>query len=70
MPLLVGLLDSSAARSSLDVSAQDGLLEGNVDLEELAKKGVAGGSMVDSVANMANSILGAGMSHSIVVSCR
>lgn len=31
-----------------------------VDLEELAKKRTAGGSLVDSVANMANAILGAG----------
>lgn len=61
MPLLVGLMDSSAARRSLDVplavngdaaSAEDGL--------EDSMKPTAGGSMIDSIANMANSILGAG----------
>jgi sodium-coupled neutral amino acid transporter 11 len=31
-----------------------------VDLEEMAAKRIAGGGMIDSVANMANSILGAG----------
>lgn len=33
----------------------------DVDLEELAAKRTAGGGMLDSIANMANSILGAGM---------
>lgn len=33
----------------------------NVDLDELAKKRTAGGGLLDSVANMANSILGAGV---------
>jgi sodium-coupled neutral amino acid transporter 11 len=32
----------------------------DMNLEELAKKRVAGGGMLDSIANMANSILGAG----------
>ena len=67
MPLLVGLLDSATARRSLDGTLQ---LENrgafaetedlDVDLEELAHKSTAGGGMLDSVANMANSILGAG----------
>lgn len=34
--------------------------EGDVDLEAIAAKRTAGGGMLDSVANMANSILGAG----------
>ncbi|KAI5117108.1 hypothetical protein M0805_008227 [Coniferiporia weirii] len=63
MPLLVGLADSSAIRRSLELtgngvgSAEDGYL----DLEDLAAKSKAGGNMLDSVANMANSILGAGI---------
>lgn len=62
MPLLVGLLDSSAARRSIDTPlSEDGdAFDEHVDLEELAAKQTAGGSMIDSVANMANSILGAG----------
>lgn len=65
MPLLVGLLDSSAARRSIDIplsghGEQEDVVNGDVDLEELASKRTAGGGMVDSVANMANSILGAG----------
>jgi len=66
-PLLVGLLDSASARRSLDGSLQlerrgAGGDEGDeVDLEELASKRLAGGGMLDSVANMANSILGAGI---------
>jgi sodium-coupled neutral amino acid transporter 11 len=34
--------------------------EGDYDLEEIATKRMAGGSIIDSIANMANSILGAG----------
>lgn len=34
--------------------------EGEVNLDEVAAKRTAGGGMVDSIANMANSILGAG----------
>ncbi|KIP10865.1 hypothetical protein PHLGIDRAFT_184036 [Phlebiopsis gigantea 11061_1 CR5-6] len=68
MPLLVGLFDSASARRSMDGSLrleQRGELGGelrdeNIDLEELAAKRTAGGGMFDSVANMANSILGAG----------
>ncbi|GJE94466.1 amino acid transporter [Phanerochaete sordida] len=68
MPLLVGLLDSATARRSLDGSLQlqhQGELgeppDENIDLEELAAKRTAGGGLLDSVANMANSILGAGI---------
>lgn len=68
MPLLVGLLDSATARRSLDGSlqlehrgtAEEGIDPNDIDLEELAAKRTAGGGMLDSVANMANSILGAG----------
>ncbi|KAJ7170541.1 amino acid transporter [Mycena crocata] len=69
MPLLVGLFDSSASRGGVDVSVP--LLRSNgqeqsqqrtdVDLEELAAKRIAGGGLFDSIANMANSILGAGI---------
>jgi sodium-coupled neutral amino acid transporter 11 len=68
VPLLVGLLDSAAARRSLDssiplssslnghaVTADDAL-----NLDEIAAKRTAGGGMANSIANMANSILGAG----------
>lgn len=67
MPLLVGLLDSASARRSDDgtlqllspgAATQDDSEQ--VDLEGLAAKRLAGGGMLDSVANMANSILGAG----------
>ncbi|EKM54468.1 uncharacterized protein PHACADRAFT_146436 [Phanerochaete carnosa HHB-10118-sp] len=68
MPLLVGLLDSATARRSVDGSLQlerrtergEELSDENIDLEELAAKRTAGGGMLDSIANMANSILGAG----------
>ena len=60
MPLLVGLLDASAVRRSID-SPEDPYSEPRIDLEELAAKRLAGGGMLDSVANMANSILGAGI---------
>ncbi|RDB16965.1 Vacuolar amino acid transporter 2 [Hypsizygus marmoreus] len=62
MPLLVGLFDSSAARRSMDAPNAHELSDGSqYDLEELAAKQTAGGSLVDSIANMANSILGAGI---------
>ena len=69
MPLLVGLLDSATARRSLDGTLQlesqgtsaSGVDTDEIDLEELAAKRTAGGGMLDSVANMANSILGAGI---------
>ena len=55
----MGLVDSAHARQSLDQYHDSN--HADVDLEEIAKKRIAGGGMVDSVANMANSILGAGM---------
>nr|GAT56372.1 predicted protein [Mycena chlorophos] len=67
MPLIVGLFDTTNSRG-LDVSVP--LLQTNgsstdaspeVDLEAIAAKRVAGGSLLDSIANMANSILGAGI---------
>ncbi len=66
MPLLVGLLDSASARRSQDGTLQlenRGMFaeyEEPLDLEELAAKQDAGGGLLDSIANMANSILGAG----------
>jgi sodium-coupled neutral amino acid transporter 11 len=62
MPLLVGLLDASAVRRSLDIPMGVDYATGgsNVDLEELSAKLGAGGGMLSSMANMANSILGAG----------
>jgi sodium-coupled neutral amino acid transporter 11 len=56
-PLLVGLLDTSSRRS-LEGDREGG--GGEIDLEEIASKRLTGGGMIDSVANMANSILGAG----------
>ena len=77
MPLLVGLFDSSASRRSLDASMQMNGPNGNsviigedtLDLEELAAKRTAGGGLLDSIANMANSILGAGARSSSFVHC-
>jgi solute carrier family 38 (sodium-coupled neutral amino acid transporter), member 11 len=69
MPLLVGLVDSAHARASLDgpgvglsLRPNGEVEEADIDLEELAAKRHAGGGLLDSVANMANSILGAGWS--------
>ncbi|KAI0930309.1 hypothetical protein AcW1_009038 [Taiwanofungus camphoratus] len=68
VPLLVGLLDSASARRSADGSLQlehrnpnGDTPDENVDLDALAAKQLAGGGMLDSIANMANSILGAGI---------
>ncbi|KAI0344841.1 amino acid transporter [Trametopsis cervina] len=67
MPLLVGLLDSASARRSTDGTLQlenRGMFDEStpdIDLEELAAKRTAGGGLFDSIANMANSILGAGI---------
>ncbi|KAF9531648.1 amino acid transporter [Crepidotus variabilis] len=69
MPLLVGLFESSASRRSMDASIQMRSTNGNnviigedtLDLEEIAAKRTAGGNLLDSIANMANSILGAGI---------
>ncbi|KAJ7647323.1 amino acid transporter [Roridomyces roridus] len=66
MPLIVGLFDSAASRGRVDVSVP--LLQNgeqphmsDAELEELAAKRTAGGGVIDSIANMANSILGAGI---------
>uniref|UniRef100_A0A0W0FGT3 Putative amino acid transporter n=1 Tax=Moniliophthora roreri TaxID=221103 RepID=A0A0W0FGT3_MONRR len=65
MPLLVGLIDTSARRSldsSIPLQANGHApSSGNLDLEELAAKRTKGGGLLDSIANMANSILGAGI---------
>jgi len=67
MPLLVGLVDSSASRRSFGSSTRLSSSNRHVvigedvpDLDEIAAKRTAGGGMFDSIANMANSILGAG----------
>lgn len=62
MPLLIGLADSSAVRRSLDdaIPLSDAYDNGGLDLEELAAKQHSGGGMMNSIANMSNSILGAG----------
>lgn len=68
MPLLVGLLDASSARRTLDTTIpmyeandlENGGDSLNVDLDELAAKQSSGGGLLNSVSNMANSILGAG----------
>ncbi|TFK26467.1 amino acid transporter [Coprinopsis marcescibilis] len=69
MPLLVGLFDTANSRRSVDASLPlrglNGEIVENVDLEEMAAKRTAGGGLVDSVANMANSILGAGLPYAM-----
>ncbi|KIJ67900.1 hypothetical protein HYDPIDRAFT_83555 [Hydnomerulius pinastri MD-312] len=62
-------MDASALRRTPDTTipmygsgAQDSPTTTNLDLNEVAAKQHAGGGMFDSVANMANSILGAGSS--------
>jgi sodium-coupled neutral amino acid transporter 11 len=66
MPLLVGLADIAAVRRSTDGTLSLSHLNGDsaegdgVDLEALAAKRTAGGGMLEGIANMANSILGAG----------
>jgi len=65
MPLLVGLLDSTQIQRSQDgeiLLTHNGQSRGEVDeeLEGIIAKGKHGGGMLDSIANMANSILGAG----------
>lgn len=67
-PLLVGLMDASAARRTPDTTIpmyeandlENGGMFQNLDLDELAAKQWSGGGLLNSVANMANSILGAG----------
>jgi len=65
MPLLVGLLDSTQIQRGQDgeiLLTHNGQSRGEVDeeLEGIIAKGKHGGGMLDSIANMANSILGAG----------
>lgn len=65
MPLLVGLLDSthihrSQGGSMLLTSSGQSQEEVDEELEGIVAKGKHGGGMLDSIANMANSILGAG----------
>ncbi|GJJ06060.1 hypothetical protein Clacol_000248 [Clathrus columnatus] len=69
MPLLVGLIDSAQARrTSLDspeiALISQGISE-EVDLEELAEKRLSGGGLLNSIANMSNSILGAGLPYAV-----
>ncbi|KZP34694.1 amino acid transporter [Athelia psychrophila] len=62
MPLLVGLLESSARRSldnALPLQSTNEICD--AELEEIAAKRSSGGGILDSTANMANSILGAGI---------
>lgn len=64
MPLLVGLLETSESRRSLDGNALPLNNMGDAELEEIAvKHATTGGGILDSTANMANSILGAGNDH-------
>ncbi|KAJ6593914.1 AAAP amino acid permease [Mycena capillaripes] len=72
MPLLVGLFDSSASRGRVDASVplrrtngEEVSQQEDVNLEELAAKRIAGGGLFDSIANMANSILGAGLPYAV-----
>ncbi|TEB38377.1 AAAP amino acid permease [Coprinellus micaceus] len=66
MPLLVGLLDTRrSVDASLPLQTRNGSATEHVDLEELAQKRTAGGGLIDSVANMANSILGAGLPYAV-----
>jgi len=66
MPLLVGLLDSttqiqrSQDGSILLTHSGESSEEVGEELEGIIAKGKHGGGMLDSIANMANSILGAG----------
>lgn len=72
MPLLVGLLDTANMRGP---SATHGISlgrlrreeegnhasgDGTADVEQIARQRTAGGGLLDSIFNMANSILGAG----------
>lgn len=68
IPLLAGLMGSQGTRRTPDTmvpmyepAAHGGPSTSPVDIEEMAAKQRAGGNLFDSVANMANSILGAGI---------
>jgi len=65
MPLLVGLLDSTQIQRSQDGSillthSGESGEEVGEELDGIIAKAKRGGGMLDSIANMANSILGAG----------
>ena len=71
VPLLAGFMDSLTSRMTPEAIIpmyesieQETVSDSHVDLDEVAAKQWAGGGMFDSVANMANSILGAGKSDS------
>lgn len=65
IPLLPGFMEAigsgraEALIPMYEPAPQEDRLD-DLDLEELAAKRTAGGGMFDSIANMANSILGAG----------
>ncbi|KAL4080369.1 transmembrane amino acid transporter protein-domain-containing protein [Scleroderma yunnanense] len=72
IPLLAGFMDSLASRRTpeniipmYEPITQEAVPECHVDLEEVAAKQWTGGGMFDSVANMANSILGAGLPYAM-----
>ncbi|KAH9002112.1 amino acid transporter [Lactarius hatsudake] len=67
MPLLVGLLDASTIRRSLDIPMGTDGVSGyaDVDLDELVAKQSSGGGILNSIANMSNSILGAGLPYAM-----
>jgi sodium-coupled neutral amino acid transporter 11 len=61
MFLLVALLDASAVKRSPHIPMGVAPECSDVDLGELIAKREAGGGMLNSIANMANSILGVGV---------
>ncbi|KAI9442237.1 amino acid transporter [Lactarius indigo] len=67
MPLLVGLLDASTIRRSLDIPMGTDGVSGyaDADLDELVAKQNSGGGILNSIANMSNSILGAGLPYAM-----
>ncbi|KAI6046085.1 amino acid transporter [Pisolithus marmoratus] len=72
IPLLAGLMGSQGTRRTPDTmvpmyepAAHGGPSTSPVDIEEMAAKQRAGGNLFDSVANMANSILGAGLPYAM-----
>ncbi|KAL1673939.1 transmembrane amino acid transporter protein-domain-containing protein [Schizophyllum commune] len=59
-------MDASSSRQGLDrLPVSHNHANEEAELEEIAAKRTAGGSMLDSIANMANSILGAGLPYAI-----
>ncbi|PFH51484.1 hypothetical protein AMATHDRAFT_74848 [Amanita thiersii Skay4041] len=71
MPLIVGLFDSSSVRQSLEAPVPLHSTNGHAvnhrdsDFERTVPKPNVGGGMLDSIANMANSILGAGLPYAV-----